>query len=136
MVWLSAVWRKDMAVIWASWGAEMVVFSTKLHVTGVWLVIVTQFSSHYRETSTDPAAHRQTAVTAVTSVPLRLFIESPQLQVQLQLSSFLMPFLHRCQPQAGGIKRRFDHLELLQARFMNVLLLHDVQLWEKQTMLT
>lgn len=111
----------------------MVVFSTKLHVTGVWLVIVTLFSSHERETLTDPAAHRQTAV---TSVPLRLFIESPQLQVQLQLSSFLMSFLHRRQPRAGGVKRRFDHLELLQARFMNVLLLHDVQLWEKQTMLT
>lgn len=110
VVWLSVAWQKHMAVIWASWGAEMVVFSTKLHVTRVWLVIVTLFSSHERETLTDPAAHRQTAV---TSVPLRLFIESPQLQVQLQLSNFLMSFLHRRQPRARGVKRRFDHLELL-----------------------
>lgn len=56
VVWLSVGWQKHMAVIWASWGAEMVVFSTKLHVTGVWLVIVTLFSSHERETLTDPAA--------------------------------------------------------------------------------
>lgn len=32
VVWLSVEWQKHMPVIWASWGAEMVVFSTKLQV--------------------------------------------------------------------------------------------------------
>lgn len=33
VVWLSVAWQKHMSVIWASWGAEMVVLSTKLWAT-------------------------------------------------------------------------------------------------------
>lgn len=66
-----------------------------------------------------------------TSVPLCLFVKHPELQVELQLSTFLFSFLDCCQPVSRGIKSRLDHLKLLQARLVNILLLHDVQLWER-----
>lgn len=65
------------------------------------------------------------------TVPLRLFVERPQFQVVLQLGRFLFPLLHCRQPLSGGAECRLDHLELLQARLVDVLLLHDVQLWER-----
>ena len=68
------------------------------------------------------------------SVPLCLFIKCPQFQVKLQLSSFLISFFYCCHPAARGIKSCLDHLKLLQARLMDVLLLHYIQLWETQQM--
>lgn len=67
-----------------------------------------------------------------TSVPLRLFVKHPQLQVELQLGSFPLPFLHGGQPVSTTVKGSADHLKLMQAQLVDELLLHDVQLWERR----
>lgn len=61
-----------------------------------------------------------------TSVPLRLFIKRPQLQVELQLGSFPLTFLHGGQPVSTTVEGGADHLKLMQAQLVDELLLHDV----------
>lgn len=68
-----------------------------------------------------------------TCAPLRLFVEHPELQVELQLHGLLFPFLHGRQPVAGTVEGCVDHLKLLQTQLVDELLLHNIQLWEKNT---
>lgn len=69
----------------------------------------------------------------VCSAPLCLLVEGPQLQIELKLGILLLPLLHRGQPVPGAVEGRCHHLELAQACFVDVLLLHNVQLWRGET---
>lgn len=63
-----------------------------------------------------------------TTVPLCLFLERPQLQMELHVCRLLLTFFYCCQPVPRRVEGGVDDLELLQTVFMDELLLHDVQL--------
>lgn len=68
----------------------------------------------------------------VSSAPLRLLVKGPQFQVELQLGIRLLPLLHCGKPVPRAVEGRPNNLKLAQSRLMDVLLLHDVQLWGRE----
>lgn len=66
-------------------------------------------------------------------IPLRYFIESPQFEEKLKIRGFLSPFLHCSKPGPFYVKSSLRHFKLIQTRFINIFLLHYVQLWMQQT---
>lgn len=65
----------------------------------------------------------------MSSAPLRLLVKGPQLQDELQLGVLLLTLLHRGQPVSWAVEGHLNNLELAQSCLVDVLLLHDVQLW-------
>lgn len=66
-------------------------------------------------------------------IPLHSFIKSPQFEGKLKIRGFLSSFLHCSKPGAVYVKSSLHHFKLIQACFINILLLHYVQLWMQQT---
>lgn len=65
-------------------------------------------------------------------IPLRCLIESPQFEKKLKIWGFSSPFLHCSKPGAFYVKDSLYHLKLIQTCFINIFLLHYVQLWIQQ----
>ncbi len=66
-------------------------------------------------------------------IPLRCFIKSPQFEGKLKIRGFLSSFLHCSKPGAFYVKSSLHHFKLIQTCFINIFLLHYVQLWMQQT---
>ncbi|MEQ2169328.1 hypothetical protein GOODEAATRI_024085 [Goodea atripinnis] len=81
VVRLLAAWSKHMAVIRASWGAEMVVFSTKLPVKEVWMEIKNNrnITTKVLFKQDKYLSRRDHLSVKKMTAPLSLFIKRPQL---------------------------------------------------------
>lgn len=68
----------------------------------------------------------------LTWIPLRCLIESPQFEKKLKIWGFSSPFLHCSKPGPFYVKDSLYHFKLIQTCFINIFLLHYVQLWIQQ----